>query len=131
MEPQDCLHRLQVDLNTSSIRPGKPPSWFDSLRRHTLNAVESAAARGVKIHVHCGSWLHDVDQVPAPACMRCHFLVVLLTRPRYWLLSTQARLLPEDQVDLTVHAVDSHRLAYHLDTRHNGLVSLVVSALKE
>ena len=54
---------LQVDLNTSSIRPGKPPAWFDSLRQNTLNAVRDAAARGVNIHVHCGSWLHDVDQV--------------------------------------------------------------------
>ena len=60
---------LQVDLNTSSIRPGKPPSWFDSLRNHTLHAVESAAARGVNVHVHCGSWLHDVDQVLGRAFM--------------------------------------------------------------
>ena len=54
---------VQVDLNTSSIRPGKPPTWFESLRQNTLDGVSEAATRGVKIHVHCGSWLHDVDQV--------------------------------------------------------------------
>ena len=43
----------------------------------------------------------------------------------------QARQLPEDQVDLKVHTVDSHRLAYYLDTQNNSLVSLVLSALKE
>jgi len=43
----------------------------------------------------------------------------------------QARLLPEEHVDLDVHAVDSHRLAYYLDAHHNALIPLVLSALKE
>ena len=43
----------------------------------------------------------------------------------------QARQLPEDHVDLKVHTVDSHRLAYYLDTHNNGLVPLVLSALNE
>ena len=43
----------------------------------------------------------------------------------------QARQLPKDQVDLTVHDVDSHRLAYYLDRHSNSLVRLVLSALRE
>ena len=60
---------VQVDLSTSSIRPGKSRAWLDTLKSNILVSVREAAAQGVKVMVHSGSWEHDVVQVyPALNC---------------------------------------------------------------
>lgn len=53
---------MQVDLNTSSIRPGKSQAWLDALRQNILGSVQVAAGHGVMIVAHTGSWEHDVVQ---------------------------------------------------------------------
>lgn len=50
---------LQVDLSTSSIRPGKPASWHADLQETLQTAVAQSTAR---IAVYTGTWQHDVDQ---------------------------------------------------------------------
>lgn len=50
----------QVDLDTSSIRPGQPSDWFAALHGRVLANVGASAA---KITVHVGNWKHDLDQV--------------------------------------------------------------------
>lgn len=54
---------IQVDLSTSSIRPGKGQAWLDVLKENILNSVREAAAQNVNVMVHSGSWEHDVQQV--------------------------------------------------------------------
>jgi hypothetical protein len=50
---------LQVDLSTSSIRPGQPPAWQAALQQTLQGAV---AASSASITVFTGTWQHDVDQ---------------------------------------------------------------------
>ncbi|KAG0555451.1 hypothetical protein KC19_12G170000 [Ceratodon purpureus] len=78
----------QVDLSTSSIRPGHSQSWLQTFKEDLLRAVSLSSAR---ISVHSGTWSHDVNQ---------------------------AKLLPSDKVTLKVHDVDNHRLALELNTRN-------------
>lgn len=96
----------QVDLTEASIRPGKSHEWLLEYRKSMLGAVErwpsssgpSSAREGQLLRVHCGNWKHDREQ---------------------------ARLLePLSHVEVTVHNVDSHRLAKDLDSR-GALVPLV------
>ncbi|CAK9235934.1 unnamed protein product [Sphagnum troendelagicum] len=77
----------QVDLSTSSIRPGQDDAWLQAFQQEILQAVSASSA---KICVHCGTWSHDIDQ---------------------------AKLLPASKVKLEVHNVDDHRLAKELDTQ--------------
>lgn len=58
--PPHHTHRaLQVDLSTSSIRPGQPPAWQAALQTNLQAAVRGSTAR---IKVITGTWQHDVDQ---------------------------------------------------------------------
>jgi hypothetical protein len=50
---------LQVDLSTSSIRPGQPPAWQAALQ-DTLQAAVANSSANIKIFT--GTWQHDVDQ---------------------------------------------------------------------
>lgn len=91
----------QVDLRSSSIRPGEEDVWFDRLRQRCL---DGAAACAGEVVVHTGTWAHDLNQ---------------------------ARVLPEgggSPVRLAVYGVDSHRLALALD-RRGRLEGLVRSAV--
>lgn len=89
----------QIDLATSSIRPGHGPDWHAILRHRVLKGV--AGCRG-QVVVHTGSWRHDLDQA------RC--------------LPTQAGL------KVQIYSVESHRLALALD-RRGLLVQIVRSAV--
>ncbi|GJP46334.1 hypothetical protein CLOM_g5636 [Closterium sp. NIES-68] len=104
----------QVDLISASIRPGRDPAWLRSFTQNLLSSLEScfttetisnssSSQLPTHVHVHCGNWSHDV---------------------------AQARLVEHlPQVEVTVHPVDSHRLAKDLDS--NGrLVPLVKAALR-
>lgn len=53
-----CLH-VQVNLATSSIRPGQPADWQASMQDALQAAV---AASKADITVFTGTWQHDVDQ---------------------------------------------------------------------
>ena len=55
---QICM--LQVDLKSASLRPGKDNAWLEALTQRVMTSVSASEAR---IHVHSGSWLHDLDQV--------------------------------------------------------------------
>jgi hypothetical protein len=69
---------MQVDLNTSSIRPGKSREWLDALRQNIQHSVRVAAELGVTITAHTGSWEHDVAQVcpyPRRPLRRIQYLV--------------------------------------------------------
>lgn len=50
---------MQVDLTTSSIRPGQPAAWQAALQDTLQAAVARSTAR---ITVFTGTWQHDVDQ---------------------------------------------------------------------
>jgi len=50
---------MQVDLTTSSIRPGQPVGWQSALQDTLQGAVARSTAR---ITVFTGTWQHDVDQ---------------------------------------------------------------------
>jgi hypothetical protein len=54
-----CLNLTQVNLATSSIRPGQPAAWQSALQ-DTLQ--EAVAASKASITVLTGTWQHDVDQ---------------------------------------------------------------------
>lgn len=81
----------QVDLSTSSIRPGHSYSWLKIFKDELLSAVSLSSAR---IIVHSGTWSHDVNQ---------------------------AKLLPSDKVNLKIHDVNDHRLALALNTQNQLL----------
>ena len=51
---------LQVDLKSASLRPGKDNAWLEALTQRVMTSVSASEAR---MHVHSGSWLHDLDQV--------------------------------------------------------------------
>ncbi|KAL4428234.1 hypothetical protein ABPG75_002323 [Micractinium tetrahymenae] len=89
----------QVDLGTSSIRPGQGSDWHAILRHRVLKGV--TGCRG-QVVVHTGSWRHDLDQA------RC--------------LPTQPGL------KVQIYSVESHRLALALD-RRGLLVQIVRSAV--
>lgn len=90
----------QVDLALSSIRPGRGSTWLDIFKKDLLNAVISSSAH---ITVHCGSWENDLYQ---------------------------ARLLPDNKVDLVTHNVDDHRLAKELDAK-GSLLRIVKSKIEQ
>lgn len=50
---------MQVNLATSSIRPGQPSGWQAALQDTLQSAVASSKAA---ISVFTGTWQHDVDQ---------------------------------------------------------------------
>lgn len=50
---------MQVNLATSSIRPGQPAGWQAALQDTLQSAVASSKAA---ISVFTGTWQHDVDQ---------------------------------------------------------------------
>jgi hypothetical protein len=50
----------QIDLASSSIRPGQAREWFGALRERVLGSVGRSVAQ---MHVHVGNWSHDLDQV--------------------------------------------------------------------
>lgn len=50
---------MQVNLATSSIRPGQPADWQGALQDNLQSAVSSSKAA---ISVFTGTWQHDVDQ---------------------------------------------------------------------
>jgi hypothetical protein len=54
-----CACVTQVNLATSSIRPGQPAAWQSAMQQ-TLQ--ESVAASKAAITVFTGTWQHDVDQ---------------------------------------------------------------------
>lgn len=54
-----ALPNRQVDLATSSIRPGQPAAWQTALQETLQAAVAESKAR---ISVFTGTWQHDVDQ---------------------------------------------------------------------
>ena len=54
---------MQVDLSTSSIRPGRDIEWLRALKTHTLAAVEASNA---DITVNTSNWIHDLDQDWSP-----------------------------------------------------------------
>lgn len=54
-----CFCIWQVDLSTSSIRPGHSYSWLKIFKDELLSAVSLSSAR---IIVHSGTWSHDVNQ---------------------------------------------------------------------
>lgn len=56
------LH-IQVNLEESSIRPGKPLEWHRALRERISSEVAAASAAGADVHIHVGNWLHDLRQV--------------------------------------------------------------------
>ena len=88
----------QVDLASSSIRPGEGGPWFEGLKGRVLASVAAAARGRAALHVHVGNWRHDIEQV---------------------------RLLPAGGgVATRVYSVDSHRLALALD-RQGRLLPLV------
>lgn len=92
----------QVNLEESSIRPGKPLEWHRALKQRIASEVAAASAAGADVHIHVGNWLHDLRQ---------------------------ARVIPKDHAILEIYDLDSHRLAYHLDV-DNKLVPLIQRALK-
>lgn len=51
---------MQVDLQTSSIRPGDGASWRAALRERVRAEVASTHA---DVTIHVGNWYHDVRQV--------------------------------------------------------------------
>lgn len=54
-----AVTRLQVDLATASIRPGRPATWLARLRERLVAAVR--ASRG-ELTVMVGTWEHDLAQ---------------------------------------------------------------------
>lgn len=54
-----CHTCTQVNLATSSIRPGQPAGWQSALQDALQEAV---AASKASITVLTGTWQHDVDQ---------------------------------------------------------------------
>jgi hypothetical protein len=50
---------LQVDLATSSIRPGQPPSWQQAMTQQLHTSVGASSAA---IQVLTGTWQHDMLQ---------------------------------------------------------------------
>jgi Leucine-rich repeat (LRR) protein len=89
----------QVDLATSSIRPGEGAEWQARLRQRVLDNVASCSG---SITVHTGSWKHDLDQ---------------------------AKCLPSQPgLKVQIYSVESHRLALALD-RRGALVQIVRSAV--
>eukprot|EP00249_Psilotum_nudum_P022238 c28429_g1_i2 orf=1054-1815(+) len=90
----------QVDLASSTMRPGADKTWLHCFKEELLNAVTKSQA---KITVHCGIWVHDLQQV---------------------------NLLPSSKVCIVIHNVDDHRIAKELD--ENGvLVALVKSEIEQ
>lgn len=89
----------QVDLSTSSIRPGQPPAWQAALQTNLQAAVRGSTAR---IKVITGTWQHDVDQAN--------------------LLGSQHHVV------VKVYSVESHRLALAL-ARQRKLAPLVREAV--
>ncbi|KAF5835339.1 hypothetical protein DUNSADRAFT_7571 [Dunaliella salina] len=77
----------QVDLNTACMRPGASDAQLAQLQDNVLAAVKSSQAA---IHVHTGTWEHDLEQ---------------------------AKLLPEDKVAHKVYNLDSHRVAIYLESQ--------------
>lgn len=53
---------LQVNLEESSIRPGRPLEWHRHLKARICGEVAAAAAAGSDVHIHVGNWLHDLRQ---------------------------------------------------------------------
>lgn len=90
----------QVDLAASVIRPGRGRNWLNIFKRELLDAVMVSSAH---ITVHCGNWEHDLYQ---------------------------AKLLPNNKVDLVVHDNDNHRLAKQLD-RQGSLLTIVRRKVEE
>jgi hypothetical protein len=62
----NCLRLCsQVNLEESSIRPGRPLEWHRSLKARICGEVAAAAAAGSDVHIHVGNWLHDLRQARA------------------------------------------------------------------
>ncbi|KAF5837548.1 hypothetical protein DUNSADRAFT_4184 [Dunaliella salina] len=78
---------MLVDLNTACMRPGASDAQLAQLQDNVLAAVNSSQAA---IHVHTGTWEHDLEQ---------------------------AKLLPEDKVAHKVYNLDSHRVAIYLEAQ--------------
>ena len=91
----------QIDLSSSSIRPGKGAEWGAALRKRSLDGVEHCKG---KVTVHVGNWKHDLDQ---------------------------ANLLPKDAAHVQIYSVDSHRLAIALDRGGKLLPTLRAAILNE
>ncbi|GAQ85689.1 hypothetical protein KFL_002490070 [Klebsormidium nitens] len=90
----------QVDLSTASIRCAEDAAWFRSFRAEVLDDVSRSSA---VITVHCGCWLHDLEQ---------------------------AALLPAGKVTVVEHPVEDHRLAKELDYQRK-LVPILRTAIEE
>ncbi|KAI3428648.1 hypothetical protein D9Q98_007471 [Chlorella vulgaris] len=86
----------QIDLATSSIRPGQGCEWQAVLKQRVLDNV--ARCEGTVV-VHTGSWRHDLDQA---RCLPTH----------------------DDSIKVQIYSVESHRLALALDSR--GLLMQIV-----
>ena len=83
----DVVHAFcpQIDLSSSSIRPGEDADWESLLKRRALDGIDACAGH---IFVHVGNWQHDIQQVHAVQAE--HALV-------------------------KIYGVDSHRLAIALE----------------
>jgi hypothetical protein len=92
----------QVDLSTSSIRPGKTAPWFCRLKSAVLASVSSSTA---SVRICTGSWQHDLDQ----ANLLAH-LPNVVVKP---------------------YQVDSHRLALVLAGRQQLMPILREAILQE
>ena len=57
--PPLLQHPIQVNLATSSIRPGQPAAWQSALQEALQAAVAQSSGA---ITVFTGTWQHDVDQ---------------------------------------------------------------------
>ena len=83
----DVVHAFcpQIDLSTSSIRPGEDSDWELNLKQRALDGIDSCTGQ---LYVHVGNWQHDIQQVHAVQAE--HALV-------------------------KIYGVDSHRLAIALE----------------
>lgn len=86
----------QVDLSTSSIRPGRDIGWLRALKDNALAAVDASQA---EITVHSSNWQHDLDQVCSAAAVRpkgastaVNMTQGALPRPRYGCVGSCSKL---------------------------------------
>ena len=61
-----------MNLEESSIRPGRLLDWHRRLKARIVGEVAAAAAAGSDVHIHVGNWLHDLRQArTAHRCLCC------------------------------------------------------------
>lgn len=91
-----------MNLEASSIRPGRPLEWHRQLKERIIGEVVAASATGADVHIHVGNWLHDLRQASPLLCLALH--VVSVSKLRFTLNAQPGYALAIQDVALCVHA---------------------------